>query len=1544
MTSDQISLTNSANSQMKQFKKGSDDIDGILARKTATNADVQALEQAYARMENAFTSISGSLYTLMGELPDRSDEYTSKIDKLTTSLQAYQSQVVNRIAKIQDYQADEESKKLKDLQDQKALVDQLLAQQKALAAAGGSSTSSSASTTGSSTSTTTTTSSTPSRSMKPITDLKPSKLSRNATPIEFQNWVRAYTAYSSASNFNLTSLEVQRSFILACLEDDLLDYVASRSTDLTPVFGTGSVMEMLTTRFEVKYPIFTKRLTYFKFEQKKGQSFSEYRTALRQLHAEANIKELTEDDTLIFRILCGLSDAKLREKILELDNPTLDDVDAEALKYETLQSSLKACKGDTGRTSQVNQASSSGGKNSGRGGQQKVEYSPQNPGSLKGLCKNCGREHADGSCSARDKICSYCKKTGHFKLGPGGIIVCQTLRSSGGGGGRGGGGGGRGRGGGRGGRGGRGGGRGGGTSHARTADGNGDGDGSKDATTNLAEVYFASEMSEEEERETEVFQVSIDVEEDNLATPRVPCIIRCGGAEADTLAIPDSGATRTIISRKFANLLNAELTPTTARLVNASKVPMTVDGVAHLEVQVVDRHVTVRALVTPDLAPQMLISWHALMHLGILPPSFPLPMPAEALQITQQAVDAKEPEPIPGDSIEKIMEDFADVLTDEFDPDAPAMSGPPMKIHLKKNADIKPIRVQTARNIPVHLQPSATKLVDKLTGNRIIERIPDNEPTEWCSPAHFVEKPISDSRAEVDSRLVTDFVWLNQFVERPVHPFEAPKQLIRKLPPGQKVFARFDCLHGYFQVLIAEAFRNLTTFLLPSGRYRYCRAPMGLNASGDEFNFRSDLAVAGLTWLLKIVDDILVFAMCLVVLFVRIRMLLQRMREHGIKLSKKKFLVGSSVKFAGYLVTSDGIKPDPDKLKAIREFPRPKDLTALRSFLGLANQLTNFLPDFVQNTSKMRQLLKKNTAWLWTQEIDDEFEKVKLLLTSDAVVKPFDPSLKTQLLTDASRLFGLGYALIQLRSDGPNSLIACGSKSLTPTQQRYSTIEIELLAVKWAVEDNDYYLRGIRVCTVVTDHRPLVGIFAKPLFDIPSPRLRRFREALMAYNLEITWVAGKTHLIADALSRNPVFPGGEENYDPTLAHINMCVATDPMFSLIFDASQEDADYKHLADAITNDAPPIAPYKDRWHELSVVLRRSKPGVMVINNHKIIVPKPAQPEILRRLHLSHSGMTKTLTQARQLYYWKGMDGQIKQMIASCKPCLEHLPSQAREPSSAILADGPMDALSMDLFYVSGKHFLLTVDRFSGFLWIHHLKKLDTKAVLHVLTELINTFGRPASIFSDNGPQFRADFTAFCEAKNIVHHTSSPGNPSSNGLAESAVKSAKYLIEKCEANKEDVSAALLEWRNTPRRDGYSPAQAFFGRSLRTSLPALQQPAFDPSIFTAVRAETKDESRRNADKRARKLSDLSVGDHVLVQDLQTKKWNSLGIVTVVHPNGRSYEVETDDGATYRRNRRFLRSVEHFVDDEQAPPDDEPDDQPVLRRSARLARASGAE
>ena len=134
------------------------------------------------------------------------------------------------------------------------------------------------------------------------------------------------------------------------------------------------------------------------------------------------------------------------------------------------------------------------------------------------------------------------------------------------------------------------------------------------------------------------------------------------------------------------------------------------------------------------------------------------------------------------------------------------------------------------------------------------------------------------------------------------------------------------------------------------------------------------------------------------------------------------------------------------------------------------------------------------------------------------------------------------------------------------------------------------------------------------------------------------------------------------------------------------------------------------------------------------------------------------------------------------------------------------------------------LVLVDRFSGYTWAARLTKTDSASIIRQLRSWFLAFGFPTTIRSDGGPQFRTEFTTFCQQNNIKHELSSPYNSQSNGLAEAAVKSVKTLLSKCKETKEDFEVALSAWRNTPRADGFSPAQMFFGRRQRTStLPTL-------------------------------------------------------------------------------------------------------------------------
>ncbi len=208
-----------------------------------------------------------------------------------------------------------------------------------------------------------------------------------------------------------------------------------------------------------------------------------------------------------------------------------------------------------------------------------------------------------------------------------------------------------------------------------------------------------------------------------------------------------------------------------------------------------------------------------------------------------------------------------------------------------------------------------------------------------------------------------------------------------------------------------------------------------------------------------------------------------------------------------------------------------------------------------------------------------------------------------------------------------------------------------------------------------------------------------------------------------------------------------------------------------------------------------------------------------------------------------------------------CRELLPSLPTERFLEGTRAEPMEKVSADLFALQGRDYLVMVDRASGYPFVGPLRKTSTVDVWKLLETWFLENGYPRCLQTDNGPQFRGQFSALCEQHGVRHVLSSPYNPQSNGLAESAVKSMKYLLQKCLASGEDFAPALLQWRNTPRASGVSPASLFFGRRQRTTLPVLQHTlAVDAAAASDKRHAAMDEEvARSAERPS--LPPLGVG-----------------------------------------------------------------------------------
>lgn len=1000
-----------------------------------------------------------------------------------------------------------------------------------------------------------------------------------------------------------------------------------------------------------------------------------------------------------------------------------------------------------------------------------------------------------------------------------------------------------------------------------------------------------------------------------MPTPLMQVMLRQKKKKVECEAMPDTGTSRTIISERIIKGANMtfDTTRTTSIRCAAVSSSLTNTGSIILNLTFEGNTIEIDALVVSDMVEDALISCLDLIRLGVLPEDFPsttfeLPTAFNTKEATEAESEDDELD------LDTLIEEYSDVFDEsKISP----VAGDPMVIDVNREGpNYKPVRITTARKIPLHFQEEAEKTLQLYIDSGVIERVPDNETTEWCSAGFFVPKP--DGRV----RLVVDFREINKHLRRPVHPFPSPRDILKGIRPKSKWFMKLDAFWGYYQVPIAEESRNLTTFLLPSGRYRYARLPMGLSPSSDGFCSRTDHFLRPVPDLLKIVDDALLQAPTKQELLRNFKITLQCCRRHNLTLARRKVKMGQEISFAGYIISDGGVKPDPKRVVALTQFKRPKDVTEVRSFLGLVNQLGFFIADLAHITNPLRTLLRKGVAFQWLEDQEQAFQKAKQVLTSDLLVKPYDPSLKTELLTDAARLGGLGYALVQRHEDGTLRLIQCGSRSLSPAETRYATNELEALAICHAIKDCHFYLFGSDF-TVVTDHKPLLGTFNKPLLDIENHRLQRLREKVLGYSFDIVWSPGKVHYIADALSRAPHFEPEQMESVFCNAVLAVSIRDDPALQEIYDAALEDKNYQLIIAAFTSDKqpsmlPPDHParvLKSVWDDISVL----DEVLLVYQDKRIFVPVNYRKTLLQKLHSSHSGISKTKALARQFFFWPGFTKDIEEMIANCEACRLYKPSQHENTQAYQEATYPFQAVSVDLAETGGADYLVMVDRYSNYIWVHKLNKTTTLAVLRALLAWFREFGFPATIVSDNGPQFRTEFNDWCRDNHISHVPSSPRNPQSNGLAESGVKTAKLLLKKS-SNEEDFRERLQAWRNVPSAGTtMSPSEKFFGRIQRHGLPVLGQPPLPTSPVATFT----------------KLKPLPIGATVDIQNATTREWDDQGTVLAIRLSGLSYEVQRNNGKTIIRNRRFLRAC-NIPGRPESPPNSNESSPVALRRSSR--------
>ena len=458
--------------------------------------------------------------------------------------------------------------------------------------------------------------------------------------------------------------------------------------------------------------------------------------------------------------------------------------------------------------------------------------------------------------------------------------------------------------------------------------------------------------------------------------------------------------------------------------------------------------------------------------------------------------------------------------------------------------------------------------------------------------------------------------------------------------------------------------------------------------------------------------------------------------DANVRLRKEKCVFFQTrIELLGHIVEPGKIKPSQTKIKAVTEFPVPTNVKQLQQYNGLVNYYRKFVEGFSKIAAPLYRLTRKDEPFIWTEDCQLAFENLKSKITSEPVLKAFDPKKSCKIQTDAS-IVGIGAILSQFDDQNNEYVVEFFSRKLNDCESRYPVHELECLAVKNAIEHFRNYLDGSKF-DLYTDNQAIT--YLKTVKETKG-RLFRWAVLLSSYDFNLHHRPGSQNQAADALSRNPV------------ANLT-----------------EYPKFKHEIDTNL--------IKGETQEIE-----GQTFVKTAQGMKLVIPKSLMNKLIKDIHVSngHPGIRTTKNLFYDKYWYFGWQKAVHNFVMSCDICQIIKPANCKSLGKwhpIETPNRPNEIWSIDTVVVgneskscSAKYMQVIIDHHSRYIWAIATKTNSTEAAIKALKVAISDSGAPMKLVSDNGRKFVSQkFKDFAAIQNIELKQVPAYSPQGQGICE-------------------------------------------------------------------------------------------------------------------------------------------------------------------------------